>query len=111
MRFMCAILAVRCAGGRAHHREVVDDDRDVAPVDLAEAGDLAVGLRFVRLLRIDTGGTEQPGFDERILVEEPLNPLTRIEHACGITFRILVRAAACERLGAPGFIFGEQCFE
>ena len=60
-------LAVGARWSSALHGEVVDDDGDVAAVDLAEAGDLAVGRRFVGLLGIDARGAEQARLDERVL--------------------------------------------
>ena len=74
-------LAVGRAGGRAFHREVVDDDRDVAAVDPAVARDLAVGRRLVGLLGIDAGSAEKPGFDERVLVEQAAR-CARARSAC-----------------------------
>ena len=49
-------------GGRrrgAHHREVVGDDGDIAAVDAAEAGDLAVGGRAVAILEARARCAEQ----------------------------------------------------
>src|SRR5215207_8248773 len=82
----------------------------VAAVDAAESGDLAVGLRFIRLLGVHTRRSEETRLDERILVDQIRDALARVPRARRGALRVLVLAAARERFGAARFVFLEQCF-
>ena len=71
VRFMCATFLLLVALVEAPFTvKSLTTDGDVAAVDLAVAGDLAVGLRLLRLLRIDTGRAEEPRFEESARVEQ-----------------------------------------
>ncbi len=108
---MADLLAVGGAGGRAHDREVVDGDGDVAAVDLGEAGDLAVRRRAVAVLRVDARDAEQARLDEAALVDEVLDPLAGVHHAGLAPPLQLLGPAHAARLAAAGLQLFEQSFE
>ena len=62
-----------------HHREVVGGDRDQPAVDLAVAGDHAVGRRLLALHRPlgEVRPAVDPELDERALVDQQGEPLAR----------------------------------
>jgi len=97
-----------CAGGGALHREIVDDDAHVAPADLAVARELAVGLRLVGLLRIDARRAEQSGLEKGPGIEQIGDALARVPDARRGALRVLIRAAAGQRLGLPCLEFRQQ---
>jgi hypothetical protein len=88
-----------CTGRGALDREVVDDDADVAPVDTAEAGDLAVARCRVRL-RIVVRGAEQADLEETPGVDECVEPLLGTQLPLRIALRQLGGTAHATRLGA-----------
>ena len=81
----------------AEHREVLAEDEHRSAVDLAVAGDDAVAEE--RLFRRGVAiRDERVEFDERIRVEQQVEPLARRQLARGVLFRDAGRAAAEPRL-------------
>ena len=86
-----------------HHREVVGGDRARAAVDVAPAGDDAVGgslLALHRPLR-EVRAAVDAHLDERALVDQQVDPLAGRELAALVLLGDLLLAAAQLRLLAP----------
>ena len=86
-----------------HHREVVGAHRDQPAVDLAVAGDHAVGRRLLALE--PAHGVVDPGVDaqlrERAVVDQQVEPLARGELLLRVLARDPLLAPAELRLRAP----------
>ena len=109
--FMCAdLLHVDDARGRAQHREIVRHDRDSAPLDPAEAGDLAVGGRSLAHLGADAG-REQARLREAVGIEQKVEPLAGVEMALGAAAGELVRPAHPQRFLPPALVLGDRLLE
>ena len=79
------------AAGAGEHAHILGGDIDLAALDLAPAGDHAVGRRAFAQ-RIDLAAREHAKFLERPRVEQQVEALPRIELAC--------RLEPVERVGA-----------
>ena len=108
---MADFLAVGSAGRSAFDGEVVDDDGDIAAVDAREAGDLAVGLRFRFLLRVQPRCAEEARFDKTAGVDQRGDALARIQLFGLLAPGEFIRAAHGERPGAARCVFLEKFFE
>src|SRR3546814_10829749 len=75
------LLGVRGAGRSTLRGEVVDDDADIAAIDPAEAGDLAVARRAGHVLLEDSRRAEQPDLQEAALVHQGGKPLLGVQLA------------------------------
>ena len=87
-----------------HHREVVRAHRGEAAVDLAVAGDHAVGGRLHAVHRALRGvrAAMDAELDERAGVDQQRDPLARGELLALVLLGDLLLAAAQHRLGAAG---------
>ncbi len=84
---------VRCAGRGAFGGEVVDHHADVAAVDLAETGDLAVTWRALDVGIIHARSAENAELDEALPVDQCLEPLCGVELTARAALGELVRPA------------------
>jgi len=93
-----------------HDREVVGDHPDLAAVDVAVAGDHAVGGRAIRVklaAAVRLLVREQAELDERVLVEQEAKPLADRELASLLLLGDLLGTAHAEVLLAARFELGD----
>jgi hypothetical protein len=94
----------------SHHREVVSGHRDESPVDLAVAGDDAIGrslLAIHRALR-GVGAAMDPELGPRTRVDQELEPLARRQLLSGVLGGDLLAPAALADLRAADLeVLGE----
>src|SRR3546814_10972453 len=86
------LLGVRGAGRSTLRGEVVDDDADIAAIDPAEAGDLAVARRAGHVLLEASRRAAQPDLQEAALVHQDRKPPLGVQ---------LAALAALRKLGLP----------
>src|SRR5690606_5276591 len=91
------LLHVDDAARGAEHGEVVRDQRHLAPVDLREAGDLAVRRRAPAHFGPYAAGVA-PRLDEGAGIDEIVDALARVEHALRLALRELLPPTHGERL-------------
>jgi len=98
-------------GGRCtEHGEIVRHQRNVAAVDLGEAGNLAIGRRLVFDRRL-VAAREAAGFDERAFIDQVVDALAGIEMALRLALGQLLRPAHSEHFIGFLFVFFEQFFK
>src|ERR1700692_1675234 len=93
------LLGIGSARGGALDRKVVDDHADVAPVDAAEAGDLAVARRRGRL-PVVVRGAEQAALEKAAGVDESVEPLLGAQLPLRLALGQLGGTTHAARLGA-----------
>src|SRR6185369_6096760 len=74
---------------------------DIAAIDAAEAGNLAVGGRAISVVEARTRCAEKAGLDETVGIEQLVDPLACIELIAGAPAREPLRASHGESCAAP----------